>query len=290
VAAARALTAAATAKAARAGNVPFWIQPKFDPRIMGVAAPMGSGGNIQLTRGFMVWDKTHPDVGYGTNRARVNFLYNPTTVEATYTMATNASVTAALMFTQPGLAANPIMPMSQNVSFSLLFDRTFELWDSYADSGFPKNPGAKDPGVPMNSPINDPGVRGVLVDVMALQQYVGQLNQQTRDANSAGYTADISSSTPGATYKMQGIQEMLLGWVYFGGVYGAFYYGYIDSWDVTYTHWTQFMVPMRAAVDISFTLLPLPQDSPTYGVGLTSSVVSQGNSLNLEAQVKAGYP
>jgi hypothetical protein len=77
--------------------------------------------------------------------------------------------------------------------------------------------------------------------------------------------------------------------VYFGGVYGAFYYGYVDSFDVTFTHFTQFMVPMRAAVDVSFTLLPLNTTSLTYGVGLNSQIASQGGSANLESN-RAGYP
>jgi hypothetical protein len=170
--------------------------------------------------------------------------------------------------------------MQQGIQFDLLFDRTFELWNSYTPDGFPKNPGAKDPGVPMHSAVNDPSVRGVLVDVMALQQYTGQLNQQSRNDGTAANNGN--GAAVGPKYKMQGIQEMLLGWVYFGGVYGAFYYGYCDSFQVTYTHFSQFMVPMRCAVTVSFTLLPLPSDSPTYGVGLNSRAVSQGTSTTVQ--------
>src|ERR1017187_626411 len=176
-----ALTKANATKAAKAGDIPFWIQPPFDPRIMGIAAPMGSGGNIKLTRGFMIWDQTQAAGGYGTHRARVNFLYNPTTVAASYAMTSDSTVNAGLMFNQTGLSPNPIQPMQQGIQFDLLFDRTFELWNSYTPDGFPKNPGAKDPGVPMHSAINDPSVRGVLVDVLALQQFTGQLNQQSRN-------------------------------------------------------------------------------------------------------------
>ena len=276
-----ALTKANAAKAAKAGDIPFWIQPPFDPRIMGIAAPMGSGGNIKLTRGFMIWDQTQP--GYGHNRARVNFLYNPTTVQASYALNPSSALTSALTFQQGGLRAAPMAPMSQSISFSLLFDRTFELWNSYTSGGFPKNPGAKDPGVPMGSSINDPAVRGVLVDVMALQQYTGQL------ANSQFQADAKSSPTVTSTFQLQGIQEMMLGWVYFGGVYGAFYYGYVSGLTVTYTHFTQFMVPMRCAVDVGFVLLPLPTDALTYGVGLDSKIASQGGSANLEAN-RAGYP
>ena len=36
------------------------------------------------------------------------------------------------------------------------------------------------------------------------------------------------------------------------------YYGFISEWSVTYTHWTTNMVPIRAAVSITFTMLPDP--------------------------------
>ena len=252
-------TAAATAKA-KAGDIPFWIQPPFDPRIMGIAAPMGSGGNIQMRRGFMIWDQTQP--GYGSNRARVTFLYNPTTITVNYALNPSSALTSALTFQQSGLKAAPMAPMSQSISFSLLFDRTFELWNSYTSKGVP----GKLSGV--DNDIMNPHARGVLTDVLALQQYTGQL------ANSQFQAQAKSAPAVTSTFQLQGIQEMMLGWVYFGGVYGAFYYGYVSGFTVTYTHFTQYMVPMRCAVDVGFVLMPLPDNTPTYGVGLDGRIVS----------------
>ncbi len=36
------------------------------------------------------------------------------------------------------------------------------------------------------------------------------------------------------------------------------YYGFISEWTAEYTHWTSNMVPIRAAVSITFTMLPEP--------------------------------
>ena len=270
-----AATAASATAASKAGNIPFLKQQPFSPNIMGIASPMGSGGNIQMRRGFMIWDQTQP--GYGSNRARVTFLYNPTTITVNYALNPSSALTTALAFKQKGLAAAPMAPMSQSISFSLLFDRTFELWNSYTSKGVP----GKLSGV--DNDIMNPHARGVLTDVLALQQYTGQL------ANSQFQSGASSAPAVTSTFQLQGIQEMMLGWVYFGGVYGAFYYGYVSGLTVTYTHFTQFMVPMRCAVDVGFVLLPLPTDALTYGVGLDSKIASQGGSANLEAN-RAGYP
>jgi hypothetical protein len=49
------------------------------------------------------------------------------------------------------------------------------------------------------------------------------------------------------------------------------YFGWIQSLGVTYTHWTQEMVPTRCAVDISFSILPHYGDSPGRGTTGESS-------------------
>ena len=49
------------------------------------------------------------------------------------------------------------------------------------------------------------------------------------------------------------------------------YYGYISEWDVTYTHWTQWMVPMRCVIDISFTMLPPPPPKTKSTTGSTGA-------------------
>jgi len=56
----------------------------------------------------------------------------------------------------------------------------------------------------------------------------------------------------------QGFVMMIPCYAYFGGSNNVKYFGYISEWDVTYTHWTQWMVPMRCVIDITFTMLPPP--------------------------------
>jgi hypothetical protein len=42
------------------------------------------------------------------------------------------------------------------------------------------------------------------------------------------------------------------------------YYGVIQGLGVTYTHWTQEMIPIRCRVDVEITLLPTPQGGNKY--------------------------
>ena len=114
-------------------------------------------------------------------------------------------------------------------------------------------------------------------DVMMLQQLTGQFNQVYQN-NNPYYT--IQNTVTGATGKSgqsytnpgandlglgisQGVMQLTFLYVYFSYPgYGLEYYGYIDSWDVQFTHFTQSMIPMRCVCDISFTLLPPPTAAP----------------------------
>jgi hypothetical protein len=67
--------------------------------------------------------------GFGGNtQYKVNFLYNPSTIQETRSLDLNNGVL-------PAYARNPDDPgtyatsLNTTVSFSLLFDRTYELWD-----------------------------------------------------------------------------------------------------------------------------------------------------------------
>jgi hypothetical protein len=44
------------------------------------------------------------------------------------------------------------------------------------------------------------------------------------------------------------------------------YYGFISEWSPTYTHWTTSMIPIRASVDVTFTMLPQPPSSTQTAV------------------------
>src|SRR5581483_7972601 len=81
-----------------------------------------------------------------------------------------------------------------------------------------------------------------------------QSNAQQGVTNSQG-----AKSTVSPIASTQGPMMLIPIWLFFGNVTGGLsYYGYVSDWSVTYTHFSQYMVPMRCAVDIDFTLLMPP--------------------------------
>lgn len=220
-------------------------QPAFDPRIKHIHIP---GGSSTLNRGYMVWENILP--GYA-HRCVFRFLYNPTTVEASYSLP-DSGVQSALVFPNAHDIADLRIPINQYVSFSLLFDRTFELWGSYKSDGSPRYKNYADG--------NSPYVVGVWSDIIQLEEFTG-MNVGYSAGTSAASNISLGSGKSGGATTLsghQGILQLVPSWVYFGNQSNLHYYGYVSSWDVTYTHWTQYMVPMRAAVDITFNLLPPP--------------------------------
>lgn len=221
-------------------NVLSVKQPKFAHQIQNkLAFPLQSQKST-LQRGYMIWDAAIQ--GYG-NKARVDFLFNPTTVEADYPIS-DSSVGASLMFPNAGDNQDLAVPLYQTVEWSLLFDRTYELWGQYDDQN---NPADTDAG----SNDNNPAIVGVLADIYQMRQFTGM---------NVGYTSSTpgSSTAPSANpfYGYQGIVQIIPSWVFFGNANNLAFYGYVSEWDMTITHWTQAMVPMRCVIDISWTLLP----------------------------------
>ena len=228
----------------------FITQPPFDKRILSRAFPLGGGiGGQYLQSGYMIWDKPLP--GY-SQRAIIRYLYNPSTIASDYSIA-DASAQASLNFPNPGDSAMLAIPLSQSASWSLMFDRTFELWQSYMDSGLPLN----------NSNGNnstDASVIGVQADVLAFMQFTGMLT------NFNAGTQNVS----GAITKNAGIMQLVPAWALFANnnvVNGLQYYGYINEWSVQYTHFTQFNVPMRCVISVNFTMLPNPNSAPPTAPG-----------------------
>lgn len=216
-------------------------QPKFDNRIYTLKYPLGGDQYGTLKHGSMVWEK--PVIGY-SDVARMQFLYNPSTVTATYSLTPDISVQAGLLFPTAYNQTELRVPLSQSVEWSLLFDRTYELWGQYDTNGKPlQNKG------PYN---NNPSVVGVLADIRQMQQFTGM---------NVSYFSDNTNNTGSALSaeftKQQGIMQPVFSYVFFGDSNNLWYYGYVSEWEVTITHWTQFMVPMRCVINITFTMMPL---------------------------------
>jgi len=262
----------AGSKGAQASPTTPFQQDPFDPRIRILSSPFAPGTTTPIQRGHMAWD---PNIRwpapYGSAKQtwagapKILFLFNPSTIAASYQIS-DATAQSALIYPATS-GVQPILrvPLQQQVSFTIMFDRTYEL--------------------------NDPGSRsemiqfGVELDILAVKQFTGMFATVFNDSNGNN---DPLATLTGATQKasttsinapgtgggiQQGVQQMTFSYVYFGAPGQALqYYGYIDSWDVQYTHFAQDMVPMRAVVDISFTLLPPPSArAPDPGAATTAA-------------------
>lgn len=220
----------------------FYPHPAFDQRIYTLTFPIADQQAGGLTRGYMTWHK--PPTGYAkTDQGQVRFLYNPSTVSTSYSlMADSNGAIAALMTRNASDRANAILPLQQSTSFSLLYDRTFELWKSYSDKGQPIADGG----------VNDPATEGVGVDILAMKQFTGMLSNAPSGKGNAN---------KGSPPIQQGPMMMVEAWVYFGSPTGIYYFGYITDWQVQVTHWTQYMVPMRCVINVDFMLMPPPKQT-----------------------------
>lgn len=231
----------------------FIVQPPFSKQLTTLAYPLTGGSSQTLQTGYMIWDKPLP--GY-SQRAVVRYLYNPSTASADYSIA-DASAQASLNFPNPGDTANLAIPLSQTAQWSLMFDRTFEVWGAYQANGQPNGT-----GIDGNSSTG-PGTIGVQADVLAFMQLTGMLT------NFSAGTANIS----GPITQNSGIMQLVPSWAVFASnavTNGLTFYGYVNEWSVQYTHWTQFNVPMRCVISVNFTMLPSPSTAPPAQPGVTT--------------------
>lgn len=208
----------------------FYIQPKPDAELAHNLHWPLTNNKDYLRRGYMVWDKT-PKLPPGYSQAAtVEFLFNPTEINASYSVQFQG---AAKQYPNLNDTALLRTGLSQSVSFTLLFDRTYAFF---------------------NNKGGDLAALGVDVDVRQMRQFTGMYVAAKNQAQANG----------GASFTVaQGIMAQIPSYVFFSGVvsHGLIYYGFVNAWDVTYTHFSNKMVPMRCAIDVSFTLLPPPSQT-----------------------------
>ncbi|MFE4681536.1 hypothetical protein ACFRNJ_11960 [Streptomyces sp. NPDC056721] len=207
----------------------------FDPRITSIPTVVYSGDyNQSLTRGWIIQESAVKGTRY-----RCNFLYNPSVVSVSHSINTNVLADQNAIDPNDVSQGTAILPLQQTVSFSLLFDRTYELWDSTKLSGDTRY---------------DVATMGVGYDILSLYKITGIATTITVDGKADDTVTDTSFSkgsfTKGATGPML--------WVPVYVVFGDFldYYGVIQQLDVQYTHWTTSMVPSRCQVNVTMQLLP----------------------------------
>jgi hypothetical protein len=250
--------------------------PPFDPRIRqipGVALndPYSVGGNTLFRGRIETRDKVN---GY---YRRLNFLYNPSGIQWQGNVDTNTIGDSSVM--DPNDASSWLMPMSQTVAFSLLFDRTYETW------------------------VYDANIEtsrlGVVADIKHFYAMLGILGDPTaylpqnvsRAAGGAKPgTADTWGTAMAASLKNTVDVSLIddasptsfMQYVQVRAIMGnnVSYYGVINSSTISYTHFTQRMIPNRCSVDISMTLFPV-----------TNAVVNLGhNDWVLSGTVAPGQP
>lgn len=219
----------------------IYANPPFDPRVTASGA-VDADGRFKAARSKLYKGRleTAPVTGFGAESTiyQLFFLYNPTSVQHSSSMDTQylpVSVTA-------GDSGDPtmseFMQISQNVSFNLLFDRTYETWDK-----------------PKSSYL---ATWGVLADIKVLFAMLGMYGTATIAGDSNDhFTIDGSKAVnPQALMQVTPTSAHMFRptWAIFGPLLK--YYGNINSVNVEYTHFTQAMVPNRATVQIGMQLIP----------------------------------
>jgi hypothetical protein len=214
-------------------NARALTNPPFDRRILTLPGPAGVAhlvrGKLKTMFTELPTGSTPPNAGWA-----VNFLYNPSTISVSH------QVTDLLKppNVQDPMDVTTFLGNTQStVTWQLLFDRSYEMWDSaYWDQA--------------------PGKYGCYVDVRALYGMLQMVNQTPIK----GIDLIISP------LRMTPVQ------VYFGGNTSLSYYGRVESLTITYTHWSTSMVPIRCVADITLTIYPKPSTLPvgTDVVGKTN--------------------
>lgn len=225
-----------------ASNKNVATNPPFDNRIKNIPMQQFSitGGTSTLYRGYITDDTPARTKG---QFYRLNFLYNPSVVSETRSIDTSNQGILPQYARADDPTASPLLPLNSTVSFNLLFDRTYELWDqSYHGSSV--------------------GSTGVMADLDILYGLVG-LKAASTSSNPTTPSVTIPSPS-GTTFNVDnitGVMQYTPVYVYFGSAWASSfnnlkYYGYISTISITITHWSQDMIPMRCGVGISMTLLP----------------------------------
>lgn len=227
-------------------GITIFENPLFHPNILNIG---GSNQAINPTirqdfsartgnlhRGLLIGGAGIVKGAKGHIQYRVNFLYNPSTITESRSLDLNNGVL-------PAYARNPDDPgsyatsLNATVSFSLLFDRTFELWDgAYRQT--------------------QPGIYGVRSDVEAFYNLLG-INIPQVQTNTATQAAPPAINPAKITNTVQGPMTFAPTNLYFGAnSKGALsYFGYVSDMNVTYSHFIANMTPSRCAVDVTFTVL-----------------------------------
>jgi hypothetical protein len=239
------------------GNLPF--DPKMTSYYtVGTEDSRGQGPSNQVVdvrRGYVRTDERLLDsYARAVGRQYLFFLFNPGGISTSYSMqAENPQM--AKLFQASGSAgeATPLVTsLTQTLSFSLLFDRTYE--------------------------VRQGSTEGAWRDVRAALAMAGVM--QGSDA-SAIYTS-------GSDFAV-GAMAMRAMYFHFGNQAGGLtYYGYLTNLSIEYTNFSRAMIPIRVGMRLDAVLLPNnePQQS---GEVADANIVGHGYP-GAQSSTERGFP
>lgn len=188
--------------------------PAFDPRRYST-----NPWYANLQQGLLVQDK--PSTSGQIEKLR--FLYNPSDYNIAYAASNSLLPTNV---DDPTNDASIVGAVQTNTAFSLLFDRSYELYDgnTLLQAAQGKTPYAQPAGVD--------------ADILAFRRLVGIPDDQN------------------------GMMLYVPVHLYLGGPNAPHFFGIITSASVAYTHFSTNMIPMRAVISIDqMTQYLLPSDT-----------------------------
>jgi len=298
-------------------NEPLSNAP-FDSRWTRIKAAPGAEGaftsGVRVTGGEM---STQFNGTKSSTVFKVFFQFNPNEIDLAYTF--DDSVIGALnpqyynngALSAAGLTNSIDSPqglmLNQQISFTLMFDRTYEVWTgtnmrSTYDMGSIKGPKAKT----SYDTSQGPYIYGAQWDVWAIERMVGifgqasgqgpngppassiihvQFGSASTDQGGVGGVPITSSSSPGTA----GVGNTSKSWHNGGRALG--FTGWMTGLEAAYTRFDASMVPTRAAVQLTFervfSLQSIDSTPAAPGSGSSGSKNSKSTPALTKAQTAA---
>jgi hypothetical protein len=213
----------------------YYINPPADARLISIL----SKTNSQLKRGII---QQTDDMASGDQKFpfACEFIFNPGEIDVSYSLDQTQTPPGDL--TPAQLAATAFYAGTTQISFSLLFDRTYECY-------YPPRAGVID--------ISDVGC---YIDIAMLEYITGVRAAFTENAVNLDDGTGTGTNTTAPTGGGLGNMLYVPAYVIFGGgngdaseaaVPGLSYVGFITDMQVNYAMFTERMVPSRCGVSIT---------------------------------------
>jgi hypothetical protein len=219
----------------------------------------------KLTRGFIIMEKPINGVRY-----RCNFLYNPSTLSISHGIDTGVLADSNSQLPNDVTAGQFILPLQQTMQFSLLFDRSYELWDPSKLYGDART------WVPSF---------GVAYDILSLYKITGIATPMSATGDNTKDVQGAVDNFKKGTFASGPAGPMIYTPIFVVIGSTLSYYGVIQEMDLEYTHWTQQMIPQRCQVTLTVTLLPTPQGGNKYAPIIGPRAANWGDPLSTSEQL-----